>query len=171
MKLGVPVFELDRITVHPGAMGGKACIRGMRIPVSLIFDLVANGMTVPEIIVVYPDLEPEDIRQALEYASWAADGAVRGFVRPVASSVVDYQLGGCCPASTQIALERTRNSVLSDRATDCGPAYVCQADDLSAIVAPGIMLGPVLSALVVELRGLARLRIDGFGLHALEFVA
>ena len=70
------VFELDRITADPGVMGGKACIRGMRIPVSLIVNLVANGMTAPEIIDDYPDLEPEDIRQALQYASWAADDAV-----------------------------------------------------------------------------------------------
>lgn len=57
-------------------MGGKACIRGMRIPVSLIVNLVANGMTTPEIIDDYPDLEPEDIRQALQFASWAADDIV-----------------------------------------------------------------------------------------------
>lgn len=51
-------------------MGGKACIRGMRISVSLIINLVANGMSVQEIIDEYPDLEPEDIRQALRYAAW-----------------------------------------------------------------------------------------------------
>lgn len=51
-------------------MGGQACIRDMRIPVSLIVNLVANGMRTDEIIKEYPDLEPEDIKEALQYASW-----------------------------------------------------------------------------------------------------
>lgn len=70
------MFELDRITADPDILGGKACIRGMRISVSLIVNLVANGMTTAEIIEDYPDIEPEDVRQALQYASWAADDAV-----------------------------------------------------------------------------------------------
>ncbi len=61
--------ELDRITFDPQIMGGQACIRGMRIPASLIVNLVAHGMQVAEILEEYPDLEPDDIRQALEYAS------------------------------------------------------------------------------------------------------
>jgi len=67
---------LDRITFDPQTMGGKACIRGMRITVSLILNLVANGMTVEEIIREYPDLEPEDIEQALRYAAWLAEERV-----------------------------------------------------------------------------------------------
>ncbi len=67
------MFGFDRITHNPDILGGKACIRGMRIPVSLIVNLVANGMTVEEIIDEYPDLEPEDIRQALRYAAWTAE--------------------------------------------------------------------------------------------------
>ncbi len=59
-----------RITFNPNIMGGKACVRGMRIPVSLVVNLVANGMTPEEIIKEYPDLEPEDIKEALQYASW-----------------------------------------------------------------------------------------------------
>jgi uncharacterized protein (DUF433 family) len=51
-------------------MGGQACIRGMRIPVSLVVNLVANGMTTDEIIKEYPDLEPDDVKEALLYASW-----------------------------------------------------------------------------------------------------
>jgi uncharacterized protein (DUF433 family) len=70
------MFGFDRITHDPDILGGKACIRGMRISVSLIVNLVANGMTVEEIIEEYPDLEPEDIRQALRYASWAAEDTV-----------------------------------------------------------------------------------------------
>ena len=59
----------DRITFDPRIMGGRACIRGMRITVSLVVNLVANGMTTDEILKEYPDLEAEDIRQALQYAS------------------------------------------------------------------------------------------------------
>lgn len=59
----------DRITYDPKIMGGRACIRGMRITVSLIVNLVANGMTVAEILREYPDLESEDVRQALQYAA------------------------------------------------------------------------------------------------------
>jgi len=62
--------DLKRITFAPGLMGGQACIRGMRIPVSLVVNLVANGMSGEEIIKEYPDLEPDDIKEALQYASW-----------------------------------------------------------------------------------------------------
>ena len=61
----------DRITFNPTIMGGRACIRGMRITVSLIINLVANGMSVEEIIEAYPDLEPEDIHQAQRFFSSA----------------------------------------------------------------------------------------------------
>lgn len=60
----------DRITFDPKIMGGRACIRGMRIPVSVIVGQVAHGATVEEILTDYPDLDAEDIRQALEYAAW-----------------------------------------------------------------------------------------------------
>ena len=59
----------DQITFDPNVMGGRACIRGMRITVSLIVNLVANGMTPEEIIEAYPYLEPEDICQVLQYAA------------------------------------------------------------------------------------------------------
>jgi uncharacterized protein (DUF433 family) len=67
------MFMFDRITSDPNILGGKACIRGMRISVSLIVNLVANGMTVKEITDEYPDLEPEDIQQALRYAAWTTE--------------------------------------------------------------------------------------------------
>ncbi|MEA5511300.1 DUF433 domain-containing protein [Crocosphaera sp. UHCC 0190] len=51
-------------------MGGTACIRGMRIPVSLVVNLIANGMSFEEIITEYSDLEGEDIRQSLQYAAY-----------------------------------------------------------------------------------------------------
>ena len=58
----------DRITFDPLVMGGQACIRGMRITVSLVLNLVANGMTASQITKEYPYLEVEDVRQALRYA-------------------------------------------------------------------------------------------------------
>jgi uncharacterized protein (DUF433 family) len=60
----------DRITFDPKIMGGRACIRGMRIPVSVIVGQVANGATAGEILADNPDLEEADIRQALQYAAW-----------------------------------------------------------------------------------------------------
>ncbi|MEK6581309.1 MAG: DUF433 domain-containing protein [Nitrospirota bacterium] len=60
----------DRITFDPKIMGGRACIRGMRIPVSVIVGQIAHGATVDEVLADYPDLEREDIQQALEYAAW-----------------------------------------------------------------------------------------------------
>ncbi|WP_256556010.1 DUF433 domain-containing protein [Oscillatoria sp. HE19RPO] len=65
--------QLDRITFNPKVMTGKACIRGMRLPVSLVVNLVSNGKTAAEIIEDYPYLEPEDIRQALLYAAWLTE--------------------------------------------------------------------------------------------------
>ncbi len=70
------MFGFDRITFNPDILGGKACIRGMRISVSLIVNLVANGMTTAEILTEYPDLETEDIQQALRYAAWTIEETV-----------------------------------------------------------------------------------------------
>ena len=70
------MFGFDRITFDPNILGGKACIRDMRISVSLIVNLVANGMSVEEILDEYPGLEAEDIQQALHYAAWATDDIV-----------------------------------------------------------------------------------------------
>lgn len=60
----------ERITVDPQIMGGRACIRGMRIPVAVIVSQIAHGATCEEILQGFPDLEHGDIRQALEYAAW-----------------------------------------------------------------------------------------------------
>ena len=59
----------ERITFNQNVMGGRACIRGMRITVALVVNLIANGMTVEDIIREYPDLEPDDVSQASAYAS------------------------------------------------------------------------------------------------------
>lgn len=66
------MLGFDRITFEPRIMAGQACIRGMRVPVSLILNLVANGKTMTEILEDYPYLEPEDIQQSLMYAAWLA---------------------------------------------------------------------------------------------------
>lgn len=59
-----------RVTIDPNVLHGEPCIRDMRIPVHLIVSLVAAGMMTPEIIEEYPDLEPEDVRAALDYAAY-----------------------------------------------------------------------------------------------------
>jgi uncharacterized protein (DUF433 family) len=74
----------DRITFNPNLMGGRACIRGMRITVSLVVNLVANGMSTAEIVREYPDLDPEDVRQALSYASALANEELHRFSSPAA---------------------------------------------------------------------------------------
>jgi len=67
----------DRITFDSKIMGGRACIRGMRIPVSVIVGQIAHGATFEEVLADYPDLEPADIQQALGYAAWLAQEEVR----------------------------------------------------------------------------------------------
>ncbi len=64
----MPTF--DRITFNPQIMGGRACIRGMRIPVSVIVRQIAHGASFDAVLEGYPDLEKEDIQQAVEYAAW-----------------------------------------------------------------------------------------------------
>ena len=62
-------MALNRITFDAGKMGGRACIRGLRIPVATVVRCVASGMSSPEILEAYPDLEQEDIAEALQYAA------------------------------------------------------------------------------------------------------
>ena len=69
-------MTLDRVTFDPNIMGGRACIRGMRITVAQVVNLVANGMTIAKIIQDYPYLEEEDVRQALRYAAQLAEEEV-----------------------------------------------------------------------------------------------
>jgi uncharacterized protein (DUF433 family) len=65
--------KLNRITFHPEVMGGKPCIRGMRVTVGMIVGLVASGCNNNEILDMYPYLEAEDIEQALHYAAWRVE--------------------------------------------------------------------------------------------------
>ncbi len=67
------MIHLDRITQEPAVMGGKACIRGMRVTVGMIVSQVSAGHSIEDILADYPYLEREDIMQALRYAAWLAE--------------------------------------------------------------------------------------------------
>jgi uncharacterized protein (DUF433 family) len=62
-------MKFTRITVDPRQMGGVPCIRSLRIPVATVVSMVAEGMTEPDILISYPDLEPADIKESLLYAA------------------------------------------------------------------------------------------------------
>ena len=66
-------MQFERITINPAQMGGVPCIRGLRIPVSTVVGLVAQGMPETQIMKEYPDLDVEDIRQSLRFAAAAVD--------------------------------------------------------------------------------------------------
>ncbi|MGB8261651.1 MAG: DUF433 domain-containing protein [Terracidiphilus sp.] len=65
--------DLDRITHAPGVMGGKACIRGMRVTVGAIVGQIGSGKAVEQVLAEYPFIEREDVLQALRYAAWLAE--------------------------------------------------------------------------------------------------
>jgi uncharacterized protein (DUF433 family) len=65
--------QLNRITQQPEVMGGKACIRGMRVTVGTIVGQIGAGHSIEEVLAYYPYLEREDIMQALRYAAWRAE--------------------------------------------------------------------------------------------------
>ena len=65
--------NFDRITQQPGVMGGKACIRGMRVTVGMIVNQIGFGRAIEEVLAEYPYLEREDILQALRYAAWLSE--------------------------------------------------------------------------------------------------
>ena len=62
--------DFDRITYNPAVMGGKACIRGMRVTVGMVVNQVGAGYSIDEVLAYYPYLEREDVLQALQYAAW-----------------------------------------------------------------------------------------------------
>jgi uncharacterized protein (DUF433 family) len=64
-------MKYSRITTDAGQMGGAPCIRGLRIPVATVLGMLADGMTEPEVLAAYPDLEAEDLHEALRYAAEA----------------------------------------------------------------------------------------------------
>jgi len=65
--------QFDRITLDPALMGGKPCVRGMRVTVRMIVGQIGAGRTIEEVLSDYPYLEREDVRQALRYAAWLAE--------------------------------------------------------------------------------------------------
>ncbi len=65
--------HLDRITQNPAVMGGKACVRGLRVTVGMIVGQLAAGQSVDVLLIDYPYLEREDITQALRYAAWRSE--------------------------------------------------------------------------------------------------
>jgi uncharacterized protein (DUF433 family) len=65
--------QLERITQQPGVMGGKPCIRGMRVSVGMVVGQIAAGHSIEDLLAEYPYLEREDIVQALRYAAWRAE--------------------------------------------------------------------------------------------------
>ena len=69
--------ELDRITINPEVCLGQPTIRGMRITVSVILKQIASGMTIKDLLNDYPELEEEDIIQALQYAAWLSSERIR----------------------------------------------------------------------------------------------
>lgn len=66
-------MKFDRITLNPAMMGGKPCIRGMRVTVGMILGLLATKVSREQILAEYPYLEAEDIDAALEYAAWRVE--------------------------------------------------------------------------------------------------
>lgn len=74
MRYDCSVQELRRITVDPAIMGGKPCIRGMRVTVGMIVEAIAAGRSVSDMLADFPYLEEEDIREALTYAARLAQG-------------------------------------------------------------------------------------------------
>ena len=67
------MVQLDRITQQPEVMGGKGCIRGMRVTVGMVVGQIGAGRSVDEVLADYPYLEREDVMQALRYAAWRTE--------------------------------------------------------------------------------------------------
>lgn len=74
------MLNLDRITFNPDVMGGKPCLRGLRVTVGTLVGLIASGCSRDEILKLYPYLEAKDIEQALSYAAWRVEEIDAGLV-------------------------------------------------------------------------------------------
>ena len=68
--------KLDRVTINPNVCLGQPTIRGMRITISVILKMLASGKSTQEVLKAYPELEPEDVRQAMQYAAWIVSDLV-----------------------------------------------------------------------------------------------
>lgn len=69
--------KLDRITVDPNVCLGQPTLRGMRITVSVVLKMLAGGKSVQDVLTAYPELEPEDVRQAMMYAAWVVSDQIQ----------------------------------------------------------------------------------------------
>ena len=67
------MLQLDRIVRNPAVMGGKACVRGMRVTVGMIVGQIGTGQSIDELLSDYPYLEREDVMQAIRYAAWRSE--------------------------------------------------------------------------------------------------
>ena len=73
---GKGMEKLDRITINPNVCLGQPTIRGMKITISVILKMLASGKSTQEVLKAYPELEPEDVRQAMQYAAWIVSDQV-----------------------------------------------------------------------------------------------
>jgi uncharacterized protein (DUF433 family) len=73
MSMEIRHYKFNRITLDPDKCFGKPCIRGLRMPVASVLSYLSSGMTIDEILKEWPELEREDIYQALGYAAWAME--------------------------------------------------------------------------------------------------
>jgi uncharacterized protein (DUF433 family) len=87
----------DRITFAPERVGERACIRDARLAVSLLVNLVANGMSTDEITDAYPYVQAEDVRQALRYAAWRAEGGASSHTPVAPTRPLPAARNGRCP--------------------------------------------------------------------------
>jgi len=71
--------KLDRITIKPDVCLGQPTIRGMRITVSVILKMLGAGSTIEDVLTAYPELDTEDVRQAIQYAAWLASDQIQAF--------------------------------------------------------------------------------------------
>lgn len=118
----------DRITSDLNIMGGRACVRGMHVPVSLILNLVANGMSSKQIVEAYPYLETEDIAQSLRYAAW----------------LVDEDEGDDRAESEDASIAEQINKVCAEAGTSMDPALAAmQSATLKSTEADNKLLRPV----------------------------
>lgn len=82
-KMEIKHYKFNRITLDPDKCFGKPCIRGMRMPIASILSYLSSGMSINEILSEWPELEREDIFQALAYAAWAMEERVVSLAGPV----------------------------------------------------------------------------------------
>ncbi len=100
---------LDRITINPAIMGGKACIRGMRVTVGTVVGLLAAGRSPAEILRAYPYLEPEDIDQSLAYAAWRLEEREVPLAPSVTSALSQHEAD--LSAGALVAVDESRSRV------------------------------------------------------------